>query len=169
MIAAEVSYINADAEIVTDYNSKNKLLTEAVTTSDAFSSTTVYSRVFTDSITIVDTPDIGQIHKESPAHSVSIGDEISVAVQYNLAITDAISSSETFVWTVSKNLTESISTGDTPSIGDIHRVSPTDSVAVSDLLTTYHDGMLNTNMLNTRLISTGDLEVITSDISVTLS
>ena len=167
MIAAEVSYINADAEIVTDYNSKNKLLTEAVTTSDAFSSTTVYSRVFTDSITIVDTPDIGQIHKESPAHSVSIGDEL--AIQFNLSITDSISSSETFVWTVSKNLTESISTGDTPSIGDIHRVSPTDSVTASDLLTMYHDGMLNTNMLNTRLISTGDLEVITSDVSVTLS
>jgi len=167
MIAAEVSYINADAEVVTDYNSKNKLLTEAVTTSDAFSSTTVYSRVFTDSITIVDTPDIGQIHKENPAHSVSIGDEL--AIQFNLSITDSISSSETFVWTVSKNLTESISTGDTPSIGDIHRVSPTDSVTASDLLTMYHDGMLNTNMLNTRLISTGDLEVITSDVSVTLS
>ena len=169
MIAAEVSYINADAEVVTDYNSKNKLLTEAVTTSDAFSSTTVYSRVFTDSITIVDTPDIGQIHKESPAHSVSIGDEISVAVQYNLAITDSISSSETFVWTVSKNLTESISTGDTPGIGQIHHVNPTDSVTVSDLMITYHDGMLNTNMLNTRLISAGDLEVLVSDVSVTLS
>ena len=169
MIAAEVSYINADAEIVTDYNSKNKLLTEAVTTSDAFSSTTVYSRVFTDSITIVDTPDIGQIHKESPAHSVSITEEISVAVQYNLAITDSISSSETFVWTVSKNLTESISTGDTPGIGQIHHVNPTDSVTVSDLLVTYHDGMLNTNMLNTRLISTGDLEVLVSNVSVTLS
>ena len=111
MISADVSYINADAEIVTDYNSKNKLLTEAVTTSDAFSSTTVYSRVFTDSITIVDTPDIGQIH----------------------------------------------------------HVNPTDSVTVSDLMITYHDGMLNTNMLNTRLISAGDLEVLVSDVSVTLS
>ena len=29
MIAADVSYINADAEIVTDYNSKNKLLSDA--------------------------------------------------------------------------------------------------------------------------------------------
>ena len=167
MIAAEVSYINADAEVVTDYNSKNKLLTDTTTVSEVISTTTVYSRVFTDSITIVDTPDIGQIHKESPAHSVSIGDEL--AIQFNLSITDSISSSETFVWTVSKNLTESISTGDTPSIGDIHRVSPTDSVAVSDLLTTYHDGMLNTNMLNTRLISTGDLEVLVSNVSVTLS
>lgn len=167
MIAAEVSYINADAEVVTDYNSKNKLLTDTTTVSEVISTTTVYSRVFTDSITIVDTPDIGQIHKESPAHSVSIGDEL--AIQFNLSITDSISSSETFVWTVSKNLTESISTGDTPSIGDIHRVSPTDSVTASDLLTMYHDGMLNTNMLNTRLISTGDLEVLVSNVSVTLS
>ena len=29
MIAADVSYVNADAEIVTDYNSKNKLLSDA--------------------------------------------------------------------------------------------------------------------------------------------
>jgi hypothetical protein len=167
MIAAEVSYINADAEIVTDYNSKNKLLTDTTTVSEVISTTTVYSRVFTDSITIVDTPDIGQIHKENPAHSVSIGD--ALAIQFNLSLTDSISSSETFVWTVSKNLTESISTGDTPGIGQIHHVNPTDSVAVSDLLVTYHDGMLNTNMLNTRLISTGDLEVLVSNVSVTLS
>ena len=36
MITAEVSYIDADAEIVTDYNSKNKLLSDATgTISDA--------------------------------------------------------------------------------------------------------------------------------------
>ena len=29
MIAVDVSYVNADAEVVTDYNSKNKLLSEA--------------------------------------------------------------------------------------------------------------------------------------------
>ena len=29
MITADVSYINADAEVVTDYNSKNKLLSDA--------------------------------------------------------------------------------------------------------------------------------------------
>ena len=167
MITADVNHVDADVVIVTDYNSKNKLLTETVTTSDVISTTTIYSRTFTDSVTVVDTPEIGQIHKENPAHSVSIGDEL--AIQFNLSFTDSISSSETFAWTVDKNLTESISTGDTPSIGDIHRVSPTDSIRASDILTTYHDGMLNTNMLNTRLISTGDLEVLVSDISVTLS
>jgi len=86
-----------------------------------------------------------------------------------LLFTDSISSSDATTWTIGKNVTESISTGDTPSIGDIHRVSPTDSISASDLQTAYHDGMLNTNMLNTRLISTGDLEVLISDISVTLS
>ena len=35
MIAADVSYINADAEVVTDYNSKNKLLSDSATISDA--------------------------------------------------------------------------------------------------------------------------------------
>jgi len=35
MIAADVSYVNADAEVVTDYNSKNKLLSDSATISDA--------------------------------------------------------------------------------------------------------------------------------------
>jgi len=35
MIAAEVSYINADAEVVSEYNSKNKLPTDSATISDA--------------------------------------------------------------------------------------------------------------------------------------
>jgi hypothetical protein len=35
MIAADVSYISADAEVVTDYNSKNKLLSDSPTISDA--------------------------------------------------------------------------------------------------------------------------------------
>jgi len=168
-----VDYVDASVDIVLDFDSKNKEFlgdnADGITLSEVFSRTVVYSRTFTDSITVIDTPDIGQIHKENPAHSVSITEEISVALQYNLLFTDSISSSETFAWTVSKNLTESISTGDTPGIGQIHHVNPTDSVTASDLLTMYHDGMLNTNMLNTRLISTGDLEVITSDISVTLS
>ena len=166
-----VDYVDPSIDIFLDYDSKNKEFLgengETLTLSESFSSTTAYIRAFTDSIILVDDPDIGQIHKENPAHSVSIGDEL--AIQFNLSLTDSISSSETFTWTVSKNVTESISTGDTPSIGDIHRVSPTDSISASDLLTTYHDGMLNTNMLNTRLISTGDLEVLVSDISVTLS
>jgi len=35
MIAADVSYVNADAEVVTDYNSKNKLLSDTATILDA--------------------------------------------------------------------------------------------------------------------------------------
>ena len=166
-----VDYVDPSIDIFLDYDSKNKEFLgengETLTLSESFSSTTDYIRAFTDSIILVDDPDIGQIHKEYPEHSVSIGD--ALAIQFNLSLTDSISSSETFAWTVSKNVTESISTGDTPSIGDIHRVSPTDSISASDLQTTYHDGMLNTNMLNTRLISAGDLEVLVSDISVTLS
>jgi hypothetical protein len=166
-----VDYVDASVDVLLDFDSKNKEFLgengDDVTLSEVFSSTTVYSRTFTDSITLVDDPDIGQIHKEYPEHSVSIGDEL--AIQFNLSLTDSISSSDATTWTIGKNFTESISTGDTPSIGDIHRVSPTDSISASDLQTAYHDGMLNTNMLNTRLISTGDLEVLISDISVTLS
>ena len=150
VISADVSSVNATVDIQLDFNSKNKLLTDTTTVSDVFSSTTIYSRAFTESI-------------------VTIEDEIVVAVQYNLAITDAISSSDAFLWTVDKNIVETISTGDTPSIGQIYHVNPTESITVSDLMVTYHDGMLNTNMLNTRLISTGDLEVLVSDVSVTLS
>ena len=150
VISVDVSSVNATVDIQLDFNSKNKLLTDTTTVSDVFSSTTIYSRAFTESI-------------------VTIEDEIVVAVQYNLAITDAISSSDAFLWTVDKNIVETISTGDTPTIGQIYLVNPTESITVSDIMVTYHDGMLNTNMLNTRLISTGDLEVLVSDVSVTLS
>ena len=164
-----VDYVDPSIDIFLDYDSKNKEFLgengETVTLSEVFSSTTVYSRTFTDSITVIDDPDIGQIHKENPAHSVSIGDEL--AIQFNLSLTDSISSSETFAWTVDKNLTESISTGDTPSIGNIHRVSPTDSISASDAVTFLHDGMLNTNMLNTRLISVGSLVVDADDVVIT--
>ena len=89
-------------------------------------------------------------------------------MQFNLLITDSISSSETFAWTVGKNVTESIGTGDTPGIGDIFHVTPTgDGISVSDAVTFLHDGMLNTNMLNTRLISVGSLVVDADDVVIT--
>jgi hypothetical protein len=164
-----IDYVDPSVGIFLDYDSKNKEFLgangETLTLSDAFSRVVVYSRAFTDSIEVIDTPDIGQIHKEYPDHSVSIGDEL--AIQFNLSLTDSISSSETFAWTIGKNLTESISTGDTPTIGDIHRVSPTDGISVSDAVTYLHDGMLNTNMLNTRLISVGSLTVDADDVVLT--
>ena len=164
-----VNYVNPSTDIFLDYDSKNKEFLgengETLTLSESFSSTTAYIRAFTDSITLVDDPDIGQIHKEYPEHSASIGDEL--AIQFNLAFTDSISSSETFALTVGKNLTDSVSTGDTPSIGDIHRVSPEDGISVSDAITYLHDGMLNTNMLNTRLISVGSLVVDADDVVIT--
>ena len=166
-----VDYVDPSVDIFLDYDSKNKEFLgengETVTLSDVFSHTVVYSRAFTDSITVVSDPTIGQIYKENPAHSVSIGDEVEVAMQFNLLITDSISSSETFAWTVGKNFTESISTGDTPGIGQIYHENPTDGISVSDAVTYLHDGMLNTNMLNTRLISAGSLVVDADDVSVT--
>ena len=164
-----VDYVDPTVEIVLDYDSKNKEFLgengETLTLSESFSSTTAYIRAFTDSITLVDDPDIGQIHKEYPEHSVSIGDEL--AIQFNLSLTDSISSSDATTWTIDKNFTESISTGDTPSVGDIHRVSPTDGISASDAVTFLHDGMLNTNMLNTRLISVGSLVVDADDVVIT--
>ena len=166
---ATIDYVDPSVDILLDYDSKNREFLgengETLTLSEAFSRTVVYSRTFTDSIEVDDIPDIGQIYKEYPAHSVSIGDEL--AKQFNLSFTDSISSSETFAWTVGKNLTDSVSTGDTPSIGDIHRVSPTDGISASDAVTFLHDGMLNTNMLNTRLISVGSLVVDADDVNIT--
>ena len=166
-----VDYVDPSIDIFLDYDSKNKEFLgengETLTLSESFSSTTAYIRAFTDSITLVDDPDIGQIHKEYPEHSVSIGDEL--AIQFNLSLTDSISSSDATTWTIGKNFTESISTGDTPSVGDIHRVSPTDGISASDAVTFLHDGMLNTNMLNTRLISVGSREVSGDDVNITLT
>ena len=164
-----VDYVDPSIDIFLDYDSKNKEFLgengETLTLSESFSSTTAYIRAFTDSITLVDDPDIGQIHKTYPEHSVSIGDEL--AIQFNLSLTDSISSSDATTWTIGKNFTESISTGDTPSVGDIHRVSPTDGISASDAVTFLHDGMLNTNMLNTRLISVGSLVVDADDVVIT--
>ena len=188
---ADIAYVNATTDILLDYDSKNKEFHgddgESISVSDAFSRAVVYSRVFTDSIEVVDTPDIGQIHKEYPDNSVSIGDEL--ALQFNLSFTDSLSSSDAFVWTIGKNFTESVNAGDTPSIGQIYHENPTDGVTVSgtpgigqiyhknptdgitasDAVSYMHDGMLNTNMLNTRLISVGSLEVQGEDVQVTLT
>jgi hypothetical protein len=168
MITAEVSHVNADAEVVLEYNSKNKLPTDDVILSEDFSKVTVYSRSFTDTITTTDLPEVGQIHKTYPAHSFSIGDEVEVAMHFNLLLTDAISGiSDATVWTIGKNVVDSINTSDTPTIGEIHRVSPTDGVTASDVLVADYDGMLNTNMLNTRVLSVGSLEVSVTDIQIT--
>tara|TARA_R110002020_G_scaffold128345_2_gene287675 strand:- start:629 stop:1261 length:633 start_codon:yes stop_codon:yes gene_type:complete len=185
----DITYVNATTDILLDYDSKNKEFHgedgETVTLSEAFTKTVVYSRTFTDSITVVDDPSIGQIHKPYPTDSASVADEL--ALQFNLSLTDSLSSSDAFVWTIGKNFTESVNAGDTPSIGQIHHenptdgvtasdtpgigaihhVNPTDSIAASDAVSYMHDGMLNTNMLNTRLISVGSLAVEGDDVQVT--
>ena len=188
---ADIAYVNATTDILLDYDSKNKEFLgddgESISVSDAFTKTVLYNRTFTDSITVVDDPSIGQIHKEYPDNSVSIGDEL--ALQFNLSLTDSLSSSDAFVWTIGKNFTESVSAGDTPSIGKIYHENPTDGVTVSgtpgigqiyhenptdgitasDAVSYMHDGMLNTNMLNTRLISVGSLETEGDDVQITLT
>ena len=130
-ISAVVTYQNAASDIALDFDSKNRLPTDAVTLDD------------------------------------STG--ITVQVQYNLAITDSIASTEAFSWTSVQNIAESIGTGDTPGIGQIYPVTPTDGISVSDSLVFFHDGMLNTNMLNTRLISAGSSPESGTDINITLT
>ena len=148
-ISAVVSYENATTDIQLEFDSKNKLPVDTV--------------VLDDSLGIVIQVDYSKEHTDS----VTLAEEILVAAQYNLVITDSISSSETFAWTTVQNLTDSVNTGDTPGIGQIHKVYPGDSVGVSDIKATYHDGMLNTNMLNTRLISVGSLEILVDDVTIT--
>ena len=148
-ISAVVSYENATTDIQLEFDSKNKLPVDTV--------------VLDDSVGVVIQVDYSKEHTDS----VTLAEEILVSAQYNLVITDSISSSETFAWTTVQNLTDSVNTGDTPGIGQIHKVYPTDSVSVADIKTTYHDGMLNTNMLNTRLISLGSLEILVYDVTIT--
>jgi hypothetical protein len=188
---ADIAYVNATTDILLDYDSKNREFYgddgESISVSDAFTKTVLYNRTFTDSITVVDDPSIGQIHKPYPIDSASVADEL--ALQFNLSLTDSLSSSDAFVWTVGKNFTDSVNAGDTPSIGQIYHENPTDGVTVSgtpgigqiyhenptdgitasDAVSYMHDGMLNTNMLNTRLISVGSLEVEGDDVQITLT
>ena len=150
-IAAVVTYQNATTDITVEYDSKNKLPVDAVTLDDSTGITIQvdYSKTLTDSVTLAE--------------------EILVAVQYNLAFTESVSTSEAFSWTSVQNIAESIGTGDTPGIGQIYPVTPTDGVSVSDSLVFFHDGMLNTNMLNTRLISAGSTPESGTDVTVTLN
>ena len=150
-ISAVVTYQNAASDIALDFDSKNRLPADAVTLDDTTGVTVQvdYNKAFTD--------------------SVALAEEILVAVQYNLAITDSIASTEAFSWTSVQNIAESIGTGDTPGIGQIYPVTPTDGISVSDSLVFFHDGMLNTNMLNTRLISAGSSPETGTDINITLT
>ena len=150
-ISAVVTYQNTTSDIALDFDSKNRLPTDAVTLDDTTGITVQvdYNKALTD--------------------SVALAEEILVAVQYNLAITDSIASTEAFSWTSVQNIAESIGTGDTPGIGQIYPVTPTDGISVSDSLVFFHDGMLNTNMLNTRLISAGSSPETGTDINITLT
>jgi hypothetical protein len=146
-IAAEVTYQKAQADVSLEYDSKNKEPVETVTVAEVLTSTMVFNRAYTDSVTLVE--------------------EIAIAVQYNLAFTESISSIDAFSWTSVQNIAEAIGTGDTPGIGDIFHENPADGISISDSLVFFHDGMLNTNMLNTRLISVGSQEVTGDDITIT--
>ena len=150
-IAAVVTYQNATTDITVEYDSKNKLPVETVTLDDSTGVTVQvdYNKAFTDSVTLAE--------------------EILVAVQYNLAFTESVSTNDAFSWTSVQNIAESIGTGDTPGIGQIYPVTPTDGISVSDTLVFFHDGMLNTNMLNTRLISAGSTPESGTDVTVTLN
>ncbi len=148
---ATIDYVLPIADIVLEYNSKNKQPYDAVTLDDTTGITVQvdYNKEYTDSVTLAE--------------------EILVAAQYNLEFTESLSTSDAFSWTTVQSITETIGTGDTPGIGQIYPVTPTDSVSVSDSVTFLHDGMLNTNMLNTRLISVGSREVSGDDVNITLT
>ena len=147
----DIAYVNATTDIELEYNSKNKEFgrdgLENVTVADVFAKTVTYNRPQTDSL--------------------SIAEQFVLAVQYNLAFSESLTSTDTFSWALSQNIDDSIVTSDTPGIGAIHKVSPSENISVSDVQMMYHDGMLNTNMLNTRLISAGDTAVIGTDVTIT--
>ncbi len=172
MIKVVVSYVKAAVDIVLDYNSKNKRFGE-----DA-----------SESVTASDTPQIEAAYIRSAEDSVTVAEQIILNTQFNLEFTETLSSSDTFNgWDLGKGIDDSITTGDTPGIGAIHKVNPTDTVTtgdtpgigaihvvsqselvtVSDAKMITHDGMLNTNMINTRLIADGDTDVTGTNITIT--
>lgn len=172
MIKVVVSYIKAAVDIALDYNSKNKRFGE-----DA-----------SESVTASDDPQITTVYNRSAEDSVTVAEQIILNTQYNLEFTETLSSSDTLNgWTFGKGIDDSITTGDTPGIGAIHKVNPTDSVttgdtpgigaihvvttsegiSVSDSKSVFYDGMLGTNMVNTRLISAGDTEITGTNVTIT--
>ena len=172
MIKVVVSYVKAAVEIVLDYNSKNKR----------------FGQDGSEAVTVTDTPEISTAYTRSPEDAVTVAEQIVLNTQWNLEFTETLSSSDTLNgWSFGKNVDDSITTGDTPGIGAIHKVSPTDSVTagdtpgigaihvvspsetitVSDAKMITHDGMLNTNMINTRLISDGDTDVTGTNVTIT--
>ena len=148
---AEITYTKPIADIVLEYNSKNR----------------EFGREATEPVTLTETIAISNVFNRTYADSVTLAENIVVAAQFNLEIADTLSASDTFSWSYGKNLTETITTGDTPGIGDIHKVNPSDSISVSDARTMWHDGMLNTNMINTRLIAVGSTETQEDDVNIT--
>lgn len=146
-----ITYVNASTDIELEYNSKNKEFgrdgLENVTVADIFTKTVAFNRPQTDSL--------------------SIAEQIVLSVQYNLAFSESLTSTDAFSWTLAQTISDSVVTADTPGIGAIHKVSPSESISVADMQMMYHDGMLNTNMLNTRLISAGDTAVTGTDVTIT--
>ena len=147
----DIVYVNATTDIELEYNSKNKEFgrdgLENVTVADIFTKTVQFNRPQTDSL--------------------SIAEQFVLAVQYNLAFSESLTSTDTFSWTLAQTISDSVVTADTPGIGAIHKVSPSESISVLDMQMMYHDGMLNTNMLNTRLISAGDTAIVGTDVTIT--
>ena len=110
-IAAVVTHQNATTDVSLEYDSKNKEPVETVTVAEVLTSTMVFNRAYTDSVTLAE--------------------EVVISTQY------------------------------------IFHENPADGISISDSLVFFHDGMLNTNMLNTRLISVGSQEVTGDDITIT--
>ncbi len=172
MIKVVVSYIKAAVDVVLDYNSKNKR----------------FGQDASESVTVSDTPQITTAYTRTAEDAVTVAEQIILNTQFNLEFTETLSSTDTFNgWSLDKAIDDSITTGDTPGIGAIHKVSPTDSVtagdtpgigaihvvtpsdsiSVSDSKSVFYDGMLGTNMLNTRLISAGDTEITGTNVTIT--
>ena len=152
MIKVVVSYVKAAVEIVLDYNSKNKR----------------FGQDGSEAVTVTDTPEISTAYTRSPEDAVTVAEQIVLNTQWNLEFTETLSSSDALSgWSLDRKIDDSITTGDTPGIGAIHKVNPSDSISVSDARTMWHDGMLNTNMINTRLIGVGSTEVSEDDVNIT--
>ena len=71
----DINYINARTDIDVEYNSKNK----------------EFGRDGSESVTLSDTPEVSVVYYRTATDSVGIAEQIIVAMQFNLAISDSLS------------------------------------------------------------------------------
>ena len=121
---------------------------KAVISLDYNSKNKRFGRDNSEAVAITDTPEVSAAYIRSPEDAVTVAEQIILTTQWNLEFTETLSSSDALNgWSLNKKVS--------------------DSIPVSDIKEIWHDGMLNTSMINTRLIGVGSTEASENDVNIT--